>query len=80
MLNSPQAGRYLKRTDRLGGPIFGKRYGLSSNLTTRARARHQIVGGLRRDLGLVSITAGVDAAAPEAANGRQTGGNRRNAA
>lgn len=78
--NSPQAGRYLNRTIQLGGPIFGKRYGLSTNLTARARARHEVVGGLRRDLGLVSITAGVGEAAPEAANDMQMGRYRRNAA
>ena len=78
--NSPQAGRYLHRTIQLGGPIFGKRYGLSTNLTARARARHEVVGGLRRDLGLVSITAGVGEAVPEAANDIRTAGNGRNAA
>lgn len=78
--NSPQAGRYLNRTIQLGGPIFGKRYGLSTNLTARARARHEVVGGLRRDLGLVSITTGVDRSAPEAANDSRATCSRRNAA
>jgi hypothetical protein len=36
--NSPQAGRFLQRIIQLGGPIFGKRYGLSRNLDARARA------------------------------------------
>lgn len=77
--NSPQAGRYLGRRIQLGGPIFGKRYGLSRNLDARARARHEVTGGLRRDLGLASITGG-DATPPQAANDHQLERTRRTAA
>lgn len=52
--NSPQAGRFLDRIIQLGGPIFGKRYGLSRNLDARARARAEVRGGLQRDLRLPS--------------------------
>lgn len=78
--NSPQAGRYLNRTIQLGGPIFGKRYGLSTNLTAKARARHEVVGGLRRDLGLVSIAVGADEPVRMAANDSQSARSRRSAA
>lgn len=68
--NSPQARRYLNHTIQLGGPIFGKRYGLSRNLTSRARARHEVAGVLRRDLGLVTVQHGSSSALPEPANDR----------
>lgn len=66
--NSPQAGRYLNHTIQYGGPIFGRRYGLSTNLTARARSRDEVHGRLRRDLRLPSIQAGVPIAVPVAAN------------
>lgn len=66
--NSPQAGRYLNHTIQYGGPIFGRRYGLSTNLTARARSRDEVQGGLRRDLRLPSIQVGVSTAVPVAAN------------
>lgn len=76
--NSPQAGRFLDRIIQLGGPIFGKRYGLSRNLTPRARARADVVGGLRRDLGLVTVIR--EGSAPRPANDHAPGRNRVHAA
>ena len=67
--NSPQAGRFLQRTIQLGGPIFGKRYGLSRNLTARARSRHEVRGGLRRELRLLPASEfGVAGPVPTPAN------------
>lgn len=76
--NSPQAGRFLDRIIQLGGPIFGKRYGLSRNLTPHARARVDVVGGLRRDLGLVTLIR--EPSAPHPANDHAPGRNRDHAA
>jgi hypothetical protein len=79
--NSPQAGRFLNRTIQLGGPIFGKRYGLSGNLTVRARARAEVRGGLRRDLRLPSAPGLLNAPSPPSpANDRGLPKNRRSAA
>jgi hypothetical protein len=78
--NSPQAGRYLNHTIQLGGPIFGKRYGLSSNLTARARARHEVARGLRQDLRLPRISSGVNKLLPQPANDQGRRQDRRRAA
>lgn len=67
--NSPQAGRFFQRTIQLGGPIFGKRYGLSRNVDARARSRAEVRGGLRRDLRLPSTVRSVTDA-PVPANDR----------
>ena len=78
--NSPQAGRFLGRTIQLGGPILGNRYGLSRNLTARARAQAEVAGVLRRDLGLVVVTSGASVDTPSPANDTPQKGNGRRAA
>ncbi|MGC0391109.1 hypothetical protein [Bradyrhizobium sp. USDA 241] len=78
--NSPQAGRFLQRVIQLGGPIFGNRYGLSRNLTARARARAAVAGRLRQDLGLPSVAYGVNHPMPEPANDRGSKQHRPRAA
>jgi hypothetical protein len=52
--NSPQAAYKRKRYFRSGGPILGKRYGTTGNIAGKARAKAEVRGGLRRDLGLVA--------------------------
>ncbi|MEY9498998.1 hypothetical protein ABIF33_008018 [Bradyrhizobium elkanii] len=78
--NSPQAGRFLQRVIQLGGPIFGNRYGLSRNLTARARARAAVAGGLRQDLRLPIITSNLNHPVPQPANDRGRKGGRSKAA
>ncbi|MEK9280687.1 hypothetical protein MTR72_13680 [Bradyrhizobium sp. ISRA442] len=78
--NSPQANRFLNHTVQYGGPIFGKRYGLSSNLTAKARARAAVAGGLRQDLRLPRVTSEVNQPVPKPANDQGRKGNRNRAA
>ena len=78
--NSPQAGRFLQRVIQLGGPIFGNRYGVSRNLTARARARAAVAGGLRQDLRLPTITSELNHPLPQPANDRGRKGGRSKAA
>jgi hypothetical protein len=79
--NSPQAGRFLDRIIQLGGPIFGRRFGLSRNLTANARARDEVRGGLRRDLRLPPASGFVVARpSPTPANDRGSPGKGRSAA
>jgi hypothetical protein len=78
--NCPQAGRFFQRTIQLGGPIFGKRYGLSRNLDARARSRAEVRGGLRRDLRLPSAVRFATTDTPVPANDRAPIRDRRPAA
>jgi hypothetical protein len=78
--NSPQAGRFLDRVIQLGGPIFGKRYGLSRNLTARARSCAEVRGGLQRDLRLPSAVRFATMDTPVPANDRAPIRDRRPAA
>jgi hypothetical protein len=50
--NSPQAAHNTMRSYQKGGPILGKRFGSSSNLSARARTSADVRGQLQRDLGL----------------------------
>ncbi|MFB6418213.1 MULTISPECIES: hypothetical protein [Bradyrhizobium] len=66
--NCPEASRNLGRTTKLGGPIFGKRAGMSANLTVKAIAKYEVRGRLRRELGLATVMQGEDITPPRGAN------------
>ncbi|MFK4561890.1 hypothetical protein ABIF94_002489 [Bradyrhizobium ottawaense] len=70
--NCPEASRNLGRTTKLGGPIFGKRAGMSTNLTAKAIAKYEVKGRLRRELGLATVVHGEDIAPLREANSNRS--------
>lgn len=62
--NSPQAAYTGTRIYQPGGPILGKRFGMSRNLAAPARSRAEVRNVLRREFRLPIAPSGVTACAP----------------